>query len=86
MFNSGGYWEKVKKGELSTIVKRNSHPAPPFLPFCTRSQILSYHDRSGRKIAIVHQYLRPDETLGASGKPDPKLLLHDGIRYHCGAS
>jgi hypothetical protein len=31
---------------------------------------------------MVHQYLQPDGTLGASGQPDPKRLLHDGILYH----
>jgi hypothetical protein len=30
-------------------------------------------------MAIVHQYLRPDGTLGASGLPDPKWL-RDGDR------
>ena len=25
-------------------------------------------------MAVVHQYLRVDGTLGASGRPDPKVL------------
>jgi hypothetical protein len=30
---------------------------------------------------MVHQYLRPDGTLGASGLPDPKLVVHEGVVY-----
>lgn len=33
------------------------------------------------KVAVVHRYLRPDGTLGASGKPDPKRVLHAGVVY-----
>ena len=50
-------------------------------PFCTRSQTITYRDRDGRRIAIVHQYLRQDGTLGASGAPDPKKLWQDGVVY-----
>lgn len=31
----------------------------------------------GVEIARAHRYLRPDGTLGASGKPDPKLFSTD---------
>jgi hypothetical protein len=31
----------------------------------------------------VHQYLRPDGTLGLSGRPDPKLVLYEGVVYYC---
>jgi hypothetical protein len=51
------------------------------VPFCTRSQLISYLDDAGQEVARVHQYLQPDGTLGASGRPDPKRLLHDGILY-----
>ncbi len=26
-------------------------------------------------VALVHQYVRPDGTLGGSGLPDPKVLV-----------
>jgi len=29
-------------------------------------------------VALVHQYLRRDGSLGASGKPDPKMLFDRG--------
>lgn len=82
LFNDGKYAEQVQAGTLTVKIVKDKHPAPQFLPFCTRSQLLSYHEKSGKKIAIVHQYLKPDGTIGASGLPDPKLLLHDGKRYH----
>jgi hypothetical protein len=33
------------------------------------------------EIARAHQYLRPDDTLGLSGKPDPKRVVDDGVLY-----
>ena len=48
------------------------------MPPCTLSQIVKYLDASGRPVAVVHQYLLANGTLGASGRPDPKWLLHDG--------
>ncbi|MDP2674350.1 MAG: hypothetical protein Q8Q00_05525 [Dehalococcoidia bacterium] len=46
----------------------------------TRSQVLRYLDAEGQWLVEVHQYLRPDGTLGGSGTPDPKRLrLEDKI-------
>jgi hypothetical protein len=83
LFNKGGYWEKAERNELKQTVERSHHPAPPphFLPPCTHSQIVAYRERLGKVVALVHQYLRPDGTLGASGLPDPKFLFHKGVRY-----
>jgi hypothetical protein len=83
MFNSQHYWDKVKQGILVAEVKSNRHPSSPKAhePFCTRSQYIIYRDKSGRKIAGVHQYLRPDGTIGASGRPDPKQLFFEGTLY-----
>ena len=81
-FNNGQILEKVKSGELITYTKRNSHPSNPPAgePVCTRSQIVYYYTQKGTPVAIVHQYLRPDGTIGGSGLPDPKrLFLHDRI-------
>jgi hypothetical protein len=53
-------------------------------PIGTLSQRVEYWDTDGAalyKIAVVHRYLRPDGTLGASGLPDPKRVLHDGVIY-----
>lgn len=84
IFNNEGFWEKVKNGQLVEVVRSNRHPAAPEapVPICTRSQMVSYHDPvTNKKVAMVHQYLQPDGTLGASKKPDPKFVFHDGVRY-----
>ena len=41
-------------------------------------QFLEYIDKKGQWHAQAYQYLRPDGTLGASGKPDPKRIRKDG--------
>lgn len=83
MFNDGKYWEKVQRGTLYARLMSNQHPGSPKarVPICTRSQYLIYSNNAGQKVAGVHQYLRPDGTLGASGRPDPKELLIDGTLY-----
>ena len=56
---------------------RNDHlknPAEREEPTCTRSQAIRYFDADGRWIVEVHRYLRPDGTLGGSGRADPKRL------------
>ena len=42
--------------------------------------MVAYYEKR-RKVAMVHQYLRPDGTLGASGLPDPKRLLVNDLLY-----
>lgn len=62
----------------------DKHPAPPTSgqPLCTHSQTLAYIDDSNQEVARVHQYKRPDGSIGASGRPDPKRLLVDNILYY----
>ncbi len=81
MFNDGGILEKVKNGQATMRVVKDAHPSPPLAdePECTKSQLLAYYDLTGQKLAEAHQYVRPDGTIGASGKPDPKEVLHEGI-------
>lgn len=78
-FNERGLYPKSLSGELSTKRARHSHlkNPPDGEPFCTHSQILYYYDMRGYPVAVVHQYLRPDGTIGASGLPDPKKLILD---------
>ncbi len=85
MFNRGRYAERADEGEFTIQTWRDGHPSPPRSgePFCTRSQILAFKDALGKRVAIVHRYLRPDGTLGASGKPDPKELVVGGVLYTC---
>jgi len=62
------------------IKERHLDPAKSFEPACTRTQMVSYLVE-GCEVARAHRYLRPDGTLGASGKPDPKLVF-DGERIY----
>lgn len=82
-FNDGQYWEKLLAGELRPELLEDRHPALTTAnePYCTRSQMISYVAPDGKEVARVHQYLRPDGTIGASGRPDPKRLLEGGILY-----
>lgn len=82
-FNDGLYWERTQRGELSAIALHDRHPSLTVAgePFCTRSQMISYRDLDDNEVARVHQYLRTNGSLGASGKPDPKRLYENGILY-----
>ncbi len=75
-FNKSQIFEKANDGIINTKVKRSSHlkRPPPSEPYCTHSQILFYSTHGGKPLAIAHQYLRPDGTIGASGRPDPKIV------------
>src|SRR5271169_2032607 len=81
-FNRGRYYERVKSGELATRMNQ-SHPSRTKAnePFCTWTQEVFYIDATNQEIARVHQYLRPDGTLGASGLPDPKMLVEGNVMY-----
>lgn len=81
-FNDGGYWDKIKSGQWTTytLESRISDALPQETVQIT-SVMLSYRDANGDEMARVHQYVRPDGTLAASGKPDPKRLVQHGILY-----
>jgi hypothetical protein len=83
LFNSQRFWERAKSGQLAEKLDSEGHPSPKDSgePPCTRSQIIAYLDSSGHRVAVVHQYLRKDGTLGGSGKPDPKKVFHQGKLY-----
>lgn len=84
VFNTEGYYARVKSGELIAVtLAPDRHPAAPPSgePHCTRSQMVEYWTRDRQMVALVHQYLRPDGSLGASGLPDPKAIVHQGVRY-----
>lgn len=82
MFNDGKYWQRATNGEFNVVTTDRLAPAARGLPAGTLSQKKVYFDkRTGEKIAEVHQYLLPDNSIGGSGMPDPKRLLHDGKVY-----
>src|ERR1700681_3113529 len=82
LFNQHGYWDKLLSGQLKLHILRSVlAPALVQQPPGTLSQIVSYLDSQGNEVARVHQYLRADGTIGASGRPDPKKLLHNFVLY-----
>jgi len=47
----------------------------------TTSHVVGLVNAEGTVVCKMHFYLRPDGRLGASGRPDPKWLLEDGVVY-----
>jgi hypothetical protein len=83
IFEKGNYLGRLAAGRLIPRIEKDRHPSSPkaAVPFCTRSQSIAYLDENGDEVAKVHQYLLPNGTLGASGLPDPKRLLFEGVLY-----
>jgi hypothetical protein len=79
IFNEQQFYPRARSGEFTSVLRRggNRHlkNRPADIPYCTHSQMVSYIDSTGEAVALVHQYLLPDGTIGASGQPDPKLLF-----------
>lgn len=82
LFNQGRYWERARNGEF-TLEYIYNKPAGREAGQTrgTKSQIVAYINSNGEQIALVHQYLKRDGTLGGSGKPDPKELLEGDVLY-----
>jgi hypothetical protein len=81
MFNERRFWKRAQRGEFQQVLYWEGKTSPPHQPPGTRSQVIRYIDKHGVEVARVHQYLRRDGTLGASGRPDPKRLFIKGILY-----
>ena len=87
LFNKSQYLELIQQNKLVKEVIRSrllqeSALAERALPPGTKSEIIIYHNPANKELyAKVHQYVLPDGTLGASGKPDPKAILLDGKMY-----
>ena len=79
-FNIGQIEQRAQRGELIKAVQPGSeHPAPAAKgePPGTISHIVNYFESNRQLVAIAHEYVRPDGSLGASGRPDPKWLRVD---------
>ena len=68
MFNDHDVLGRLQRGELTSRLVREH-------------QIMAYDDSAGVMVALVHQYLLPSGALGASGLPDPKRLILNGLLY-----
>jgi hypothetical protein len=53
------------------------------LPPGTKRQYVKYWHPDGTFVCSVYQYRlpEPDDILGASGLPDPKIVVYDGVTY-----
>lgn len=74
----------ISLGQLVPVLRSHNHCSPPphGEPACTHAQTIYYYDAlTMEEVARCHQYLRPDGTVGASGRPDPKWLSLDGVLY-----
>ena len=83
IFEEGQFLTRLKNAELTERVQFERQPRtglPPNCPPGTWSQMVQYLE-GGSVVAVVHQYKRPDGTLGASGKPDPKFVRWKGVGY-----
>jgi len=81
-FNGGKYFEKMIAGEFtSRLLESNVSTLLSAETVEITSEMLSYRDLQGNEVARVHQFVRPDGSIAASGKPDPKRLLENGILY-----
>jgi len=82
MFKDVGYEEAIlnKKARMGKPYKDDEGPSHQSRG--TRSQTVPYF-LMGLLIAVCHQYTRPDGSLGASGKPDPKMLEYRGSQFYC---
>lgn len=77
IFNNSQYPGQISTGELLPQLIKDSVLQNPHLknePPGTRSQLIRYFNLGGQWVVEVHQYWRPNGTLGGSGNPDPKRL------------
>jgi len=83
LFNDEQYYERFLNGEFLACLHDERKPSSPDEPAGTRSIMLNYIDHTGRKVCLVHFYLRPDGTLGGAGvrRPDPKVMVHAGVKH-----
>ena len=86
LFNESQYPELILQNQLEIEVD-NSYLLSELalqeksLPPGTISEIIRYRDLARNLYVMVHRYVLPDGSLGASGKPDPKAILLDGTMF-----
>jgi hypothetical protein len=78
--NEGGYPSKIATLLKRTIYNELASPKSSQVPG-TRSIVDRYYNEAGQPVMTLHHFLKPDGTLGGSGKMDPKELLVDGTIY-----
>ena len=77
IYNRSQYPSMIAGGQLNSLYLRNDHLKEPEKrgePPCTHGQTIRYSDMDGQWVVVIFQYLRPDKSIGGSGRPDPKRL------------
>ena len=87
LFNDSQYPQLIEQNQIAIEKKRShlleeSELKKKSLPAGTRTETIRYRDRKRELYVLIHQYLLPDGSLGASGKRDPKALLRNGIMFY----
>ena len=80
-FLKARYLRRLKHGEF-TVARGKPRPAHPKYGLGPGGVSLSVYYYIGvQQVAEVHHLERADGSLGGSGKPDPKMVIHGGIEY-----
>lgn len=83
-FNALDYYGRLLRGDLrAEIAKERPAPAAANQEPGTVTQRVRYLSED-RVVAIVHQYVRLDGTIGGSGRPDPKWVLDGDVILNTG--
>ena len=82
IFDRGRYSERARAGEL---IERELVRGRPSLSSAHPPEAISrrvgYYDEAGRELAVAHELILPDGTIGGSGRPDPMRVDVDGTLY-----
>jgi hypothetical protein len=82
IFDRERYADRVRSGELQARELVRGRPSLSSAhPDDAISRRVGYYDRDGRELAVVHELLLPDGSVGGSGRPDPVRLEVDGTLY-----
>jgi hypothetical protein len=77
--DEAGYATRWNELEMACTYDAPAHPDSGQAPG-TRSKLLRFRE-NGHTVMLLHFFLRPDGSLGASGKFDPKLLMVNGVQF-----
>ena len=78
--NEGGYPSQIARLKKRTVYDEPASPKSGQVPG-TRSIVEMYYNAAGQRVMTLHYFLKPDGTLGGSGKMDPKELLVGNAMY-----
>lgn len=77
MFNRSAYWERALAGDIACCRKPDSTPLSADEPSASVSVLVVCSDAEG-VVVMFHAYVRVaadgTESIGGSGRPDPKWL------------